>query len=461
MARDQVDMTPIETRDELVAWFAEGCKPKSQYRIGTEHEKFAFTIKGHRPVPYEGRRSIRSLLEGMQHLLGWEPIMENGNIIGLFDVTGGGAISLEPGGQFELSGAPVETVHQTCTELMAHLAQLREVARPLGIGFLGIGMTPDWSRADMPMMPKGRYRIMTAYMPKVGRLGLDMMYRTCTVQTNLDFSSEADMVKKLRVSLALQPVATALFANSPFTEGKPNGFLSFRSEIWRDTDPDRSGTLPWAFEPGMGYERWTDYALDVPMYFVKRGDRYIDVAGRSFRDLMAGKLAELPDLRSRNERATVADWANHLSTIFPEVRLKRYLEMRGADAGPWARLPSLTAFWVGLFYDDACLDAAWDIIKGWTAEERQKLRDDVPRLGFRAEVGNRNVFTLAQETLRLCSRGLARRKRLDRNGRDETRYLRPLEESIARGITPAAELLEKFHGEWNDSVEPIFDEYAY
>src|SRR6202162_1958851 len=375
MARDQIDMTPVERRDDLVAWFEQGCKPKSQWRIGTEHEKFAFTIDGHNPVPYETKRSIRALLEGMQHLLGWDPIMEGDNIIGLADVTGGGAISLEPGGQFELSGAPVETIHQTCNELMAHLAQVREIAKPLGIGFLGLGMTPNWSRADIPQMPKGRYKIMTAYMPKVGTLGLDMMYRTCTVQANLDFSSEADMVKKLRVSLALQPVATALFANSPFTERRPNGYLSFRSEIWRDTDTDRSGMLPWAFEPGMGYGRWVDYALDVPMYFVKRGDRYIDVAGRSFRDLMAGRLAELP-----GERATVADWANHLSTIFPEVRLKRYLEMRGADAGPWRGLPSLSAYWVGLFYDNASLDAAYDLIKPWSAQERQLLRDEVPRL---------------------------------------------------------------------------------
>src|SRR5499425_877353 len=375
MARDQIDMTPLSSRDELVAWLAAGVKPKSEFRIGTEHEKTPFTLEGHRPVPYEGARGIGALLEGMKLLLGWEPIMEGDKIIGLLDVTGGGAISLEPGGQFELSGAPVETVHQTQAELMAHLAQVREVATPLGIGFLGLGMTPSWSRAEIPVMPKGRYEIMTDYMPKVGRYGIDMMYRTCTVQTNLDFSSESDMVRKLRVSLALQPVATALFANSPFTEGKPNGFLSFRSEIWRDTDLDRSGMLPWAFEPGMGYERWTDYALDVPMYFVKRGDRYIDVAGRSFRDLMAGKFTDVPALRSRNERATVSDWANHLSTIFPEVRLKRYLEMRGADAGPWARLPSLTAFLVGLLYDEACLDAAWDIVKTWTAEERQRLRD--------------------------------------------------------------------------------------
>src|SRR6187549_1934524 len=442
MARDQIDMTPLETRDELVAWFEAGCKPKAQFRAGTEHEKFAFTLKDRRPVPYAGPVSIRKLLEGMHDLLGWDPIMEGDNIIGMFDVTGGGAISLEPGGQFELSGAPVETVHQTCSELMAHLAQLKEVARPLGIG-----MTPDWTRADMPQMPKGRYRIMTAYMPKVGRLGLDMMYRTCTVQTNLDFSSEADMVKKLRVALALQPVGTALFANSPFTEGKPNGFLSFRSEIWRDTDPARSGMLPWAFEPGMGFERWVDYALDVPMYFVKRGERYIDVAGQSFRDLLAGKLPGLP-----GERACISDWANHLSTIFPEVRLKRYLEMRGSDSGPQRQLPALPAYWAGILYDDAALDAAWELVKHWTAEERQKLRDDVPRLGFKAEIRGVTVRELARQTLALARGGLTRRNRKDPQGDDETQYLAPLDESVDRGVTPAEELLEKFHGPWKGSV---------
>jgi glutamate--cysteine ligase len=456
MARDQIDMTPIESRDELVAWFEAGNKPKAQFRVGTEHEKFPFTVDGHRPVPYAGPRGIRALLDGMHEMLGWEPIMEGDNIIGMFDVTGGGAISLEPGGQFELSGAPLVNVHQTASELMAHLAQVREVAKPLGIGFLGLGMTPNWSRAEIPMMPKGRYKIMTAYMPKVGTLGLDMMYRTCTVQANLDFSSEADMVKKLRVSLALQPVATALFANSPFTEGKPNGYLSFRSHIWTDTDNARAGMLPWAFEDGMGFERYTDYALDVPMYFIKRGDKYIDVSGKSFRDFFDGKLDVMP-----GERPCISDWANHLSTIFPEVRLKRYLEMRGADCGPWRRLPSFSAYWVGLLYDDDVLNACWDMVKDWTAEQRQKLRDEVPVRGFRAEIGSRNVFTLAQETLRLSARGLAKRNQLDRNGRDETRYLRPLEESIARGITPAEELLEQYFNEWNNSVDPIFDEYAY
>jgi glutamate--cysteine ligase len=456
MARDQIDMTPIESRDELVAWFEAGSKPRENFRIGTEHEKFAFTLESHMPVPYAGPRGIEALLNGMRHLLGWESIMEADNIIGLYDVTGGGAISLEPGGQFELSGGPVETVHQTCSELMAHLAQVREIARPLRIGFLGMGMTPKWSRRDVPAMPKGRYRIMTAYMPKVGSLGLDMMYRTCTVQTNLDFSSEADMVKKLRVSLALQPVATALFANSPFTEGKPNGFLSFRSEIWRDTDRGRSGMLPWAFEPGMGFERWVDYALDVPMYFVKRGDKYIDASGQSFRHLLSGRLPVLP-----GERATISDWANHVSTIFPEVRLKRFLEMRGADGVPWRMLPALPAFWVGLLYDEGCLDAAWEIVKNWSAHERQQLRDDVPRLALKATIAGRSMLELAKECLILANTGLKGRARLDREGRDETRYLEALGDIVSRGYTPAEELLRRYHGEWRGSVEPIFTEYAY
>jgi glutamate--cysteine ligase len=456
MARDQVDMTPIESRDQLVRWLEAGCKPPTRFRIGTEHEKLPFTLTRHEPVPYEGPRGIRAVLEGMRHLLGWEEILEGDAIIGLLDVTGGGAISLEPGGQFELSGAPLETVHQTSSELIAHLVQLREVATPLGIGFLGIGMSPKWTRAETPVMPKGRYRIMANYMPKVGTLGLDMMFRTCTVQVNLDFSSEADMAKKLRVGLALQPVATALFANSPFTEGKPNGFLSFRSEIWRDTDPDRTGMLSWAFEPGMGFERWVDYALDVPMYFLKRGDRYIDVAGASFRALLEGRLNSLP-----GERATISDWANHLTTIFPEVRLKRYLEMRGADGGPWARICALPALWVGLLYDQAALDAAWELVKDWSAEERQLLRDQVPRLGLRARVGKQAVRELAREVVALSRDGLRRRARRDRSGRDESHFLAPVEEVVERGQTPAEDLLARFNGEWGGSVEPAFAALAY
>ena len=456
MARDLIDMTPIESRDELVAWLAEGCRPVEEFRIGTEHEKLPFMLKGHAPVPYDCDRGICTILYGMRDLLGWEPIMEGETIIGLADVTGGGAISLEPGGQFELSGAPLENIHQTSRELHAHLAQLREVSQPLGIGFAAVGMSPAWTRAETPVMPKGRYKIMSAYMPKVGKLGLDMMFRTCTVQANLDFSSEADMGKKLRVGFAWQPVATAMFANSPFTDGKPNGFLSFRAEIWRDTDPDRTGTLPFAFEPGMGFERYADYALDVPMYFVKRGSRYIDVAGTSFRDLLAGKHPKLP-----GERATLSDWANHISTIFPEVRLKRYLEMRGSDSGPWERLPALPALWVGLLYDHQSLDAAWQMVKGWTAEQRQQLRDDVPRLGLKARIGNRTLLDVSRDCLALARQGLKRRNRLDRDGRDESWHLEPIEQIAADAQTPAEQMLVKYHGVWGGSVDPVYREYVF
>jgi len=456
MARDQVDLRPIERRDELVEWIAQGVRPRSQFRIGTEHEKFAFTLEGHSPVSYEGERGISALLAGMQRSLGWQPTIEAGNLIGLYDEAGGGAISLEPGGQFELSGAQVDTLHQCAAELKAHFTHAGEVARRLGIGFLGIGMTPNWRRGEMPKMPKGRYTIMTSYMPKVGTLGLDMMYRTCTVQANLDFSSEADMVKKLRVSLALQPLATALFANSPFTDGRPNGFLSFRSEIWRHTDNARSGMLPWVFEPGMGFERWVDYALEVPMYFIKHDDKYIDVAGQSFRDLMAGTLPGMPGIR-----ATISDWANHLSTIFPEVRLKRYLEMRGADAGSLANLLALPAFWVGVLYDEVSLDAAWDLVKSWTAEERQKLRDDVPRAALGATIRGASLGEVAAEVLKLARFGLARRKRLDGLVGDETRYLDVLEDRLARGTTPAEELLKRYQGPWAGSIEPIYLDQAY
>src|SRR5438105_1901311 len=456
MARDASDATPVESRAQLVEHLESGAKPKAAWRVGTEHEKFGFYLADHRPVPYEGDRGIRRLLEAMEGLLGWQRIENDGHIIGLTDPLGQGAISLEPGGQFELSGAPLETLHQTCREVNAHLAQVRECATPLGIGFLGVGFSPKWKLADIPRMPKSRYAIMTRYMPTVGGHGLDMMYRTCTIQANLDFSDEADMVKKMRVGLALQPVATALFANSPFTEGKPNGYLSYRAEIWRDTDRNRTGMLPFAFEDGMGFERWVDYALDVPMYFVKRGDSYIDVAGSSFRAFFEGKSNSFP-----GEHPTLSDWANHLSTIFPEVRLKRYLQMRGADGVPWGRLPALPAFWVGLLYDDTSLDAAWDIVKHWNAQERQSLRDDVPRLGFKARIKDRYLFEIAKECLTLAHSGLRRRSRVDHLGRDESRHLEPLERIMDSGRTPAEEMLEKFDGSWKGSVEPAYREYAF
>jgi glutamate--cysteine ligase len=456
MARDTTDPTPIESRDELVAYLEAGCKPESAFRIGTEHEKFGFYENGFRPVPYEGEHGIRKVLENMQHLLGWSPVMEENTIIGLVDPTGGGAISLEPGGQFELSGAPLESIHQTCREVHAHLAQLREVAEPLGIGFIGLGFSPKWTLAETPKMPKRRYDIMTAYMPKVGTRGLDMMYRTCTVQVNLDFSSETDMIRKMRVGLALQPIATALFANSPFTEGRPNSFLSLRSEIWRDTDNDRAGMLPFVFEDGFGFERWVDYALDVPMYFLKRGDTYHDVAGQSFRDLMAGRLPGF-----ENERATRSDWINHLTTIFPEVRLKRFIEMRGADAGPWGKLCALPAFWVGLLYDRTALDAAWDLVKDWTAQERQTLRDAVPTTALGTPFRNRTVLDIAREAVAIARDGLKRRARGHGGEADEARFIEELEEIVESGVTPAERLLAEYDNDWHGDINEVFVRHAY
>jgi len=456
MARDVSDATPIESRDELVAWVADGEKPKPQWRIGTEHEKIPFYRADHSPVPYAGDRGVQALLAGLMRETDWEPITDAGNLIGLFEGEGGGAISLEPGGQFELSGGLVSDIHETQAELDAHLEALQRVAEPLGIGFLDLAMSPLWTRADTPVMPKSRYRIMMGYMPKVGRLGLDMMLRTSTVQVNLDYADEADMVKKLRVSLALQPICTALFANSPFTEGRPNGFLSMRSQIWTDTDPHRTGMMPCAFEDGFGYERYVDWVMDVPMYFVMRDGVYHDVAGESFRDLMEGKLPQLPGVR-----ASRSDWANHVSTVFPEVRLKRFLEMRGADAGPRGHLVAMPAFWTGLLYDQSALDAAWDLVKGWSADKRQTLRDAVPREGLAARIGGHSVQEIARETLRIAREGLEARGVIDRLGRDETRFLDPLEQIVATGTTRAQALLALYHGRWDRSVVPAFEECAF
>ena len=457
MARDIADLTPIENEDQLAAYLASGCKPREAWRIGTEHEKLGFCKDGHSPVPYEGRKGIRALLEGMQGLLGWEPIFDQENIIGLVDPIGGAAISLEPGGQFELSGAPLRSIHQTCREVHAHLAQVRQVADPLGIGFLGIGMSPKWKLAETPVMPKSRYRIMANYMPKVGAHGLDMMFRTCTVQVNLDFSSETDMRDKLRVGLALQPIATALFANSPFTENKPNGFLSYRAEIWRDTDPHRTGMLPFAFLDDFSFESYVAWALDVPMYFVVRDGRYHDMTSFTFRQFVRGVFPnDLPD-----PRPTMGDWKNHLSTLFPEVRLKTYLEMRGADGGPWRRLCALPALWVGLLYDQASLDAARELVRDWSPEERQGLRDSVPRTALATRFRTLNVLDIAKEVVAIAREGLRRRAMSGNGVADESCYLGPLEETLALGYTPAENLLRQYETRWGRSVDPLFEEQVY
>ena len=440
---------------QLVEYLEQGSKPKTDWRIGTEHEKFGFTKSDLRPLNYEGQAGVRELLEGMASRFGWSIVRENGQPIALSDPNGGN-ISLEPGGQFELSGAPLEHIHETCSEVHSHLAQVRQIAEPLGIGMLGAGFQPKWQRDEIPIMPKGRYDVMRAYMPKRGNLGLDMMLRTCTIQVNLDFASEADMVRKFRVSLAMQPIATAIFANSPFKEGELNGYLSYRSHIWTDTDPDRCGVLPFVFEDGMSFERYVDHVLDVPMYFVYREGRYIDASGQSFRDFLAGRLPALP-----GELPTSSDWNDHLTTLFPEVRMKRYLEMRGADGGPWRSLCALPAFWVGLLYDGTALDAAWDLVRDWTLEEHNYLRETVPERGFATPFRTGTVLDLARETLGLAEAGLASRSVLDWDAADERKYLSALKSIVEIGKTPAEQLVERYKTAWEGSVDPIFTEFAY
>jgi glutamate--cysteine ligase len=451
MARDIVDTSLIDGVDVLVDHHHRGCKPADAFLIGTEHEKIAFFAKGNRPVPYEGEASISAILLGMKDRLGWNPIMDEGKIIGLVCTQGGGAISLEPGGQFELSGAPLPDLHGTCDETALHFSLLQSVTEPLGIRFLGAGASPKWSLADTPLMPKSRYAIMRRYMPKVGARGLDMMYRTCTIQVNLDYASEADMRRKMQVSMKLQPLATALFASSPFTEGKPNGFLSWRSDVWRDTD----SILPFVFKPDFGFGDYVNWALDVPMYFIVRDGIYRDCTHMTFRQFLAGGLkGEIKDWQ-----ANIGDWINHLSTLFPEVRLKHYLEMRGADGGPRTRICALAAFWVGLLYDEEALEAVCELTADWTLEDVISLREQVPALALNASLHGRPLLPVVRNVLDIARLGLRNRRRFNAFGGDESIFLAPLEEMVARGTTLAEDMLHRYHSQWSGSVDTFFEHY--
>lgn len=445
---------PITSKRQLVQWLEVGVKPKADWRVGTEHEKFIFRKSDKRRVAYDGHDGIGAVLNALADRYGWERIQENGATIAL--TREGANITLEPGGQFELSGAPLDALHETCSEANEHLTETKAVCEDLGLGMLGVGFDPIWRRDDVFWMPKGRYKVMREYMPKVGTRGLDMMTRTCTIQSNLDFGSEADMVEKFRISLALQPLATALFANSPFVEGKPTGRVSERSFVWTDTDPDRCGMLDFVFEDGFGFERYCDYLLDTPMYFAYRDGEYVDVAGESFRDFMAGKLPQLP-----GETPHMGDWSDHVTTSFPEVRLKRFLEMRGADGGPWSSICALSAFWVGVLYDDAAQKAALSLISNWTSEDRAKLRDDAPIVGLKAEVAGRSLQDVALDVLQIARDGLNARGRLDSSGQNESHFLEPLDKVARSGVTPADEKLALFNGEWAGDVMPIYDAFAY
>lgn len=451
-------MTEPLSRDQLISALDKGMKPRDQWRIGAEHEKFVFRRSDLSRPDYASPDGIRAMLDGLMRF-GWTPVEEGGHVIGLERANSEGmtaSVSLEPGGQFELSGAPLKDVHDICDETGRHLVEVKTVADELGLGFLGVGFDPKWTRAEVPVMPKGRYDIMRAYMPKVGSLGLDMMLRTCTIQSNLDFDSEADMVTKFRASLALQPVATALFANSPFTEGRPNGFLSARANVWTDTDPDRTGMLDFVFADGFGFEAYVDYALDTPMYFVKRDGRYIDASGQSFRAFLEGRLPALP-----GEYPTPKDWADHLTTLFPEVRLKSYLEMRGADGGPWSRICALQALWAGLLYDSTALSAAWDVARDWDIEDHERLRRDVTRLGLKTEVGGRSLRDVAREVVAIAKLGLKNRARFSGGMVDERGYLSELEDIADSGITPAERLLDLYHGDWQGDVSRVYRDFAY
>lgn len=446
--------SPIESKQQLIDYISSGSKPKEEWTIGTEHEKFVYCVDTQKPVPYDGERSINAILNALKKEFDWEPIMEGEYIIGL--KKDGQSVSLEPGGQLELSGAMLETLHQTCAESNSHLRQAQAVSEKLGIKYIGMGFNANTKREDVPVMPKGRYNIMRDYMPKKGSLGLDMMLRTCTIQVNLDYSSEADMVKKFRVSLALQPLATAIFASSPFTEGKPNGFQSYRSHIWTDTDPDRCGILPFVFEDGMGFEAYVDHVLNVPMYFVNRGNDYHDVSGKSFKDFMHGKLEGF-----EGEIPTIKDWEDHMSTLFPEVRLKKFLEMRGADGGTWSRICALPALWVGILYDDQALDAAWDMVKDWSHEEHQALRDNVPRDALKVPFRSTNVQGLAKQMLDISAGGLERRALLNNSGDDERVFLTSLYETVESGKTTAQKMLDCYHGSWNGDISKVFRDCSF
>ena len=447
---------PIEHHEQLAQYLADGCKPKTDWRIGTEHEKFGYCKDTLQPLPFEGERSIEAVLAALRDRHGWAELREGGKLTGL--EKDGANVSLEPGGALELSGAPLESIHETCDEVNQHLREVMDIANEIGVSFIGLGAAPTWTHAQMPLMPKGRYKLMDAYMGKVGTMGRTMMRRTCTVQVNLDFGSEADMVQKMRVAVALQPVATALFANSPFFEGQTNGHKSWRSRVWRDLDADRTGMIPFIFEDGFGFEAWVQYALDVPMYFVFRDGKYIDALGMSFRDFLAGKLPAMP-----GEIPTLSDWADHLTTAFPEARMKKYIEMRGADGGPWRRLCALPAFWVGLMYDQGALDAAWDLVKDFDAETREALRVRASVDGLQAQVGDIRMLDLARQAVAISHQGLKARARPGAGGMipDETHFLNALTESIDTGKAPADELLAQYNGEWQGDLNRIFAEYSY
>ena len=442
----------IESKDQLTQYLRDGEKSISEFRIGTEHEKFVFNIHDNSPVPYEGDKGIKSLLLNLTRF-GWKEVLENNNVIALErdESLGGGSITLEPGGQFELSGAKLKDIHETFNEIYEHKNQVSEVAAELGLGFLGIGFTPDWKRENISIMPKQRYDIMRSYMPKKGQLGLDMMLRSSTIQVNLDYSSEEDMIRKFRFSLVIQPIVTAIFSNSPVSDGKLNNYKSYRGFVWTDTDPDRTGMLPFVFDKFMSYESYVDYAIDVPMYFVYREGNYIDLSGKSFRDFLNGRLNEM-----NNEQPTMSDWELHLTTIFPEVRLKKWLEMRGADAGNLQSVCALSAFWTGLLYEESSLNNAYRLLGDIDIQELNELRLSCAKNGLESKTKNINVLELGKDLLEISHEGLRKRKKLNAEGEDESIFLSPVSEILKNQRSPADIIISNYYGDWEMKIENFY-----
>jgi glutamate--cysteine ligase len=442
---------PVASVEELVDFLRRWEKPRDRWRVGTEHEKIGLYEADHAPVPYETERGIGTLLERIAEVDGWGRITEGPNVIAL--EKDGASITLEPGGQFELSGAPLRTIHETCDEFHRHLDLMKRVSEPLGIVWLGLGMHPIHGVDRIPRMPKERYAIMQSYLPKRGALALDMMFTTATVQANYDFADEADMVAKMRAAMGLTPIVSAMFANSSLSGGKANGFVSRRLHVWQQVDPDRCGLLPLVFEPDFGYRRYVEWALDVPMFFVVRDGEHRPAKGMRFRTFLREGGA--------GTRATLSDFDRHLTTLFPDVRLKHIIEVRGADAVPPGLTCSLPALWKGLLYDDEALAAAWHLVRHSSQEEREVAREDAARRGLGASFAGRSMLDLARELTAIAREGLRRIRHAGRRDPDETPFLDPILDQLESGASPGQVVLDRWEGEWGRSVDRLIDYARY
>lgn len=444
-------MSVIEKNQELEAYFHDAGKPRERWRVGTEYEKVGIDRHSGQAIPYFGRRGVEYILRELIERFRWEPDEQDGHIIALSRDKA--QITLEPGGQIELSGEPCESIHCTYAEFTQHIRELLEVTEPLGIIFLGLGMQPVSRVEEIEWVPKQRYRIMGPYMLKVGKLGQRMMKQTATVQANIDFSDEKDAMAKFRTGMGLAPILISMFANSPICDGQLNGYRSFREHIWTDTDNNRSGLLKFAFAPDVGFAHYVEYALDVPMYFIVRKKNYIDMTGVTFRQFL--------QFGHNGERATLEDWHDHLTTLFPETRIKRYIEIRSVDSQPPELMPALSALIKGAFYDGDCLQAAWDLVKGWSWDERMQVYLDSHQEALSARIRRYSLLDLAKELMEIAWEGLRRQNQVNDLGEDETIYLKPLKDLLDNGKCPADIVLEKWEGELHHDIKKLIAYSAY